>query len=274
MNRRQFAFALPAVSLPALYLAAAPGRAFAAGADPLAAAVAGPLRTAKNTVRDPFRHPLESLRFWGLAPGMTVLEIDPAGGYWTEILAPYLLATGGRYIGAVGGHPEAFKARYADTSLWGDITVSVLDDAASQPLAPAASADLVLTSRNIHDWVAAPGQLGAYLAAFNAALKPHGILAVEDHRADPRVQAPGARDGYVNTDFVVVAAGEAGFVLDDKSEINANPKDTKDYPFGVWTLPPTRRTHAKDQPTPAGFDPAKYEAIGESDRMTLRFHKR
>ncbi len=267
MNRRQFALALPALAL------AVPDIALAASADPLATAVAGPLRTARNTVRDPFRHPLESLRFWGLAPGMTVLEIDPSGGYWTEILAPYLLATGGHYIGAVSGHPDAFKARYADKTLWGDITVSVLDETASQPLAPAGSVDLVLTARNIHDWVEKPGQLGAYLTAFAAVLKPHGLLAVEDHRADPRVQAPGARDGYVSTDFVTTAAGEAGFVLEASSEINANPKDTKDYPFGVWTLPPTRRSHAKDQPTPAGFDPARYEAIGESDRMTLRFHK-
>jgi predicted methyltransferase len=276
MNRRQFTLGLPTLALPALALptlVAVSGSARAADADPLAAAVAGPLRTARNTGRDPFRHPLQSLRFWGLKPGMTVLEIDPGGGYWTEILAPYLLATDGRYIAAVGGQPDAFKARYADRTLWGDITVSVLDETASQPLAPAGAADLVLTSRNIHDWVETPGQLGVYLSAFNAALKPNGVLAVEDHRSDPRPQQPAARDGYVSTDFVVVAAGAAGFVLEAKSEINANPKDTKDHPFGVWTLPPTRRTHAKDQPTPPGFDPARYEAIGESDRMTLRFRK-
>jgi predicted methyltransferase len=118
-----------------------------------------------------------------------------------------------------------------------------------------------------------PGQLTAYLAAFNAALKPGAILGVEEHRADPRPMVAEARDGYVATAWLVAAVEAAGFRLQARSEINANPKDTKDYPFGVWTLPPTRRTHAKDQPTPPGFDPAKYEAIGESDRMTLRFRK-
>ena len=260
LDRRQFTLATSALALAGLPRAAG-------------AAVDSPIRADKNKVRDPFRHPAESLAFWGLKPGMTVVEIDPAGGYWTEILAPYLHATGGRYIGAVGGDPAKFKARFADAGVWGPVEVSVLDETASQPLAPAGAADLVITSRNIHDWLSPPGQLAAYLAAFRAALKQNGLLGVEDHRADPRPMFPDAHDGYVNTAWMTASVEKAGFHLEASSEINANPKDTKDHPFGVWTLPPTRRTHAKDQPTPAGFDPARYEAIGESDRMTLRFRK-
>jgi predicted methyltransferase len=268
MNRRQLNRLL--CSLP---LAALSAPAWAAESPALRAAVEGPLRTPKNKVRDPFRHPGQTLAFWGLAPGMTVVEIDPAGGYWTEILAPYLMATHGHYIAAVGGDPAAFKARYADTAVWGPMQVATLDTAATTPLAPPGSADLLITSRNIHDWMWTPGELDTYLSAFHAALKPGAILGVEEHRADPRPMVPEARDGYVATAWLVAAVEKAGFKLTASSEVNANPKDTKDHPFGVWTLPPTRRTHAKDQPTPAGFDPAKYEAIGESDRMTLRFRK-
>jgi predicted methyltransferase len=261
MDRRQF-------SLAALALASAPG--LAAAAPPLLAKiVAGPQRSADNRRRDPFRHPVESLTFWGLAPGMTVIEIEPSGGYWTEILAPYLLATRGRYIGAVSGEGAAFKARYADPALWGRIEVVPLGG----PLTAPGTADLVLTARNFHNWMWQPGQVAAYLASFHAALKPRAILAVEEHRADPRPQIDDAHDGYVATAYLTKAVERAGFRLDARSEINANPRDTKDYPFGVWTLPPTRRNHARGQPTPAGFDPGKYEAIGESDRMTLRFRK-
>jgi len=267
MNRRQLTLALS--TLPIAGLAA---RAFAAPGGALRAAVDGSQRSAKNRMRDPWRHPAETLTFWGLAPGMTVVEIEPAGGYWTEILAPYLKATGGRYVAAQGGDAAAFKARYADPAVWGDITV-VPFAATSGPLVPDGTADLVFTSRNIHDWMWTPGRVEKALAGFHAALKPGAMLGVEEHRADPRPMVPEARDGYVSVAFLTGAVEKAGFHLAASSEINANPKDTKDHPFGVWTLPPTRRTHAKDQPTPAGFDPAKYEAIGESDRMTLRFRK-
>ena len=267
MNRRQLALALSALPIGALS-----SGAFAAPGGALQAAVAGPQRTAKNRLRDPWRHPAETLAFWGLAPGMTVVEIEPSGGYWTEILAPYLKATGGRYVAAQGGDAAAFKARYADPAVWGDITV-VPFAASSGPLAPDGTADLLVTSRKLHDWLWTPGRLDKALADFRAALKPGAILGVEEHRADPRPMVAEAHDGYVSVAFLTGAVEKAGFRLDASSEINANPKDTKDHPFGVWTLPPTRRTHAKDQPTPAGFDPAKYEAIGESDRMTLRFRR-
>jgi predicted methyltransferase len=263
MLRRRFLLATPVV------LAAAAGAPVLAAASPLEAAVAGPQRSPKNVARDAWRHPLETLTFWGLAPGMTVVEVEPSGGYWTEILAPYLKATGGHYIGAVGGDPAAFKAKYADPAVWGDIAVATLGG----PLGDPGSADMVITARNIHDWMWTPGRLDALLAGFHTVLKPGAILAVEEHRADPRPMVPEARDGYVATAVLVDAVDKAGFALDGRSEINANPKDTKDYPFGVWTLPPTLRSHAKDQPTPADYDSARYAAIGESDRMTLRFRK-
>jgi predicted methyltransferase len=267
MNRRQLSLALPLLGLVGLPLGAAAKPSAA-----LMAAVNGRQRTPANRLRDRFRHPAETLAFWGLTPGMTVVEVSPAGGYWTEILAPYLLATGGRYVAGVGGDRAAFKATYSDRSTWGAIEVAAFD-AASGPLVPAGSADLVITARNIHDWMWVPGRLDKALADFHAALKPRAILGVEEHRADPRPMNPQARDGYVSTAWLTTAVEKAGFALDGASEINANLADTKDHPFGVWTLPPTRRTHAKDQPTPASFDPAKYEAIGESDRMTLRFRK-
>jgi len=264
MNRRQLFLSLSALALPEA--------AVARPSSALLAAVNGPRRSPKNRARDPFRHPAESLAFWGLVPGMTLVEIDPAGGYWTEILAPYLKATGGRYVAAAAGDAAAFKAHFSDPSVWGPIEVVAFTDT-DTPLAPPRTADLVLTARNIHDWMWTPGLLATHLAQFRAVLKPGAILAVEEHRADPRPMNADARDGYVSSAFLTGAVEKAGFSLRASSEINANPKDTKDYPFGVWTLPPTLRTHAKDQPTPAGFDSAKYAAIGESDRMTLRFTK-
>ena len=266
MDRRSF-------TLAALALGAAPTLARPDRLGPIPPSILqGPWRTPENKVRDPFRHPEESLAFWGLAGGMTVVEIEPSGGYWTELLAPFLAATHGRYVAAMPVDPTAFKARYADEAVFGDIEV-VPFDAKSGPLVPHGTADLILTARNFHDWMWTPGLVAKYLTDFHAALKPHAILAVEEHRADPRAMVPEARDGYVATGYLVGEVEGAGFRLDGRSEINANPKDTKTYPFGVWTLPPTRRTHAKDQAPTAGFDPAVYEAIGESDRMTLRFRR-
>lgn len=269
MNRRQLALAMGALPASTL-LAGLPMPAQAAGADVLMGAIAGTQRSDKNRVRDRYRHPLQTLTFWGLEPGMTVVEVEPGGGYWTEILAPYLRATGGTYIAAIEGDGAAFKARYADPSIWG--TLHFADFGAPRPiLATAGSADMVITARNLHDWMWTPGKLDDALASFHAALKPAGVLAVEEHRADPRPMVKEARDGYVSTAFLTEAVEKAGFVFDASSEINANPKDTKDHPFGVWTLPPTLQSHEKDQPTPPGYDAAKYVAMGESDRMTLRF---
>lgn len=234
----------------------------------LTAAINGSQRTAANAARDAFRRPAETLQFWGLKPGMTVLEVNPGGGYWTQILAPYLKATGGRYI-ATGNKP----ALVADEAIWGQTTlVSFSID--SPELAPAGSVDLVITARNIHNWMWRAGMLDKALKDFNAVLKTGGLLGVEEHRSDPRPMVGEARDGYVATAYVISEAQKAGFELDAQSELNANPKDKKDHPFGVWTLPPSRRSSGgASQPTPADFDRAVYDAIGESDRMTLRFKK-
>jgi len=265
MDRRQFtASALALGAVPLL------------GADPsplLTHIVGGRQRTPANVARDRFRHPAKSLAFWGLAPGMTVVEIEPSGGYWTEILAPYLKVTHGRYVAAVGEEgADAFKARFSDPAAWGHVEM-VDFSGTSGPLVGNGAADLVLTARNFHNWMWEPGLTDKVLADFHAALAPHQILALEEHRADPRPMVPGAPDGYVSTAYLTNAVEAAGFTLEASSEINANWQDTKDYPFGVWTLPPTRRTHARGQATPADFDPDKYEKIGESDRMTLRFRR-
>jgi len=236
----------------------------------LAAAVTAPNRDAANKARDAARHPQASLEFWGLKPNQTVIEVAPGGGYWSEILAPYAKSTGGHYIAATGKPDQKLPERFNDKAVYGDIHYTVFSNS-SGPMGPASSADLVLTARNIHDWLWTPGMAEKSMRDFYAVLKPGGILAVEDHRADPRPQKGDARDGYVATATIVSLAEKAGFKLEAKSEINANPKDTKDHPFGVWTLPPVRRS-AENGDNPK-FDHSKYDAIGESDRMTLRFRK-
>jgi predicted methyltransferase len=247
--------------------------------------IAGPQRAANNRARDNWRHPLESLTFWGLQPGQTVLEIDPAGGYWTEILAPYAARTGGRYVAAGLPDPSdpnlserarkaraAFEAKVADRATFGQVAYAGFSAEKGLTAQPA-SADLILTARNIHDWMWTPGAIDMDFTSFAAAMKPGGVLAVEEHRADPRAMVPEARDGYVSEAFVIDAAKRAGLVLEARSEVNANPRDGKNHPFGVWTLPPTRQSAPNGQPPNPSFDHARYDTIGESDRMTLRFRK-
>ncbi len=244
----------------------------------------GAQRPAADVSRDGARHPLESLTFWGLRPGTTVLELFPGAGYWVRILAPYAARTHGHYIttvsaltgdekdGSAKARVDKFKARWADASVYGDIAYAPMGKTTVQ-LVPPGSVDLILTARNIHNLLWEKGELDRDLGLAFAALKPGGVLAVEEHRADPRAQIGDARDGYVATSTVIAAAVKAGFVFDASSEINANPKDTKDHPFGVWTLPPERQS-AEDGKTPdPAFNRATYDAIGESDRMTLRFRK-
>lgn len=238
----------------------------------LAKAIAGADRSPAFVARDRYRHPAEVLAFWGLKPHETVVEIWPSSGYWTEILAPYAMATGGTYVAAVPNAAHPLAQRFADKAVYGNIVTTVFNDK-SGPLVAPGTADLVLTVRNVHNWPRTPGMPEKAFADFYAALKPGGILGVVDHRADPRPMAKDASDGYVSTAYVVKLAEAAGFKLDGQSEINANPKDTKDYPFGVWTLPPTRQSAAEGQKPDPTFDRAKYDAIGESDRMTLRFRK-
>ncbi len=261
-----------AATAPAAPSAPAAPAATAMAQVTLASTIANPARDAAHSKRDVFRHPKETLEFFGVKPGMTVIEINPGSGYYAEILSPYLKAGGGKYIGT--GNPIA---KVADAAVWGPQTyVPFSKD--SGPLVPAGSADMVLTFRNIHNWYWSDGMLDKAMSDFAAALKPGGVLGVVEHRADPRPETvQGARkatDGYVAKATIVAAALKAGLVLDGESEVNANPKDTKDHPFGVWTLPPNSMTAPRGGgAAPAGFDPAKYLAIGESDRQTLRFRK-
>jgi len=237
----------------------------------LKAAIANTSRAEAHKVRDAHRHPGETLAFFGVKPGMTVIEISPGSGYYAEILSPYLKSGGGKYIAT--GNPIAGMA---DQAKWGT-QAYVPFSATSGPIAPAGSADMVLTFRNIHNWMWQPNMLDKAMTDFAAALKPGGVLGVEEHRADPRPEkvegARSATDGYVSEATIVAAAKKAGLVLEAKSEINANPKDTKDHPFGVWTLPPNSTSAPRGGESPSGFDAAKYKAIGESDRHTLRFRK-
>jgi predicted methyltransferase len=250
----------------------------------LQSVLAGPQRSDANRARDAWRHPVETLGFWGLKPGISVLEISPGAGWWTEILAPYAARTGGRYIttGAVIEGPgatdagrasrKAFEDRYSNAAVFGKVEV-VPFSAATRGLGPPNSVDLAFTARNVHNWLGTPGRLDAVFADLYAVIKPGGHLGVKDHRSDPQPMKPGASDGYVSEAFVIEVAQKAGFVLDARSEINANPRDTKDHPFGVWTLPPVRNTAPNGSPPNPAFDRSRYDAIGESDRMTLRFRK-
>ncbi len=242
----------------------------------LDATLAGDHRSAANRARDAWRHPRETLAFFGLRREMTVLEIWPgAGGWYTEILAP-LLREQGRYI-AASWDPEGASQyvqdglqAYADKlaarpDLYDRTTVTALQHpGAMQPVQPG-SVDMVLTFRNLHNWMARDAA-APMLAAMFAALKPGGILGVVEHRAaDSAPQDPQARSGYVREDYAIALAEAVGFELVARSEINANPRDIKDYPRGVWTLPPTY--------TLGDVDRERYAAIGESDRFTLRFRK-
>jgi predicted methyltransferase len=250
----------------------------------LQSAVAGSWRTPANVERDKWRKPVEALTFWGLKPGMTVLELSPGGAWWTEILAPYARMTKGRYIATAAdlNNPELsqaardgraqFEKRFSDRAIYGQIQL-VNFGAKSVGLGAPDSVDFVLNGRNIHNWMAG-GILDKVMGESFAVLKPGGILAIEEHRNAPEtVQDPKAATGYVTEAYVIAAAERAGFKLAARSDLYANPKDDRDHPFGVWTLPPVRRTAPQGQPADPKFDSAPYDAIGESDRMALRFVK-
>jgi predicted methyltransferase len=231
-----------------------------------------PMRSPKFVARDAARHPAEELTFFGVQPNSTVVEIAPGGGYWTEILAPYLYGGGTLYAAVPGGtdsdsvrEAAAFRARAASNRpVFAHLKITEAGGG-KYDIAPAGTADFVLTFRNIHNWMN-EGDADQMFAAFYTALKPGGILGVEEHRgrAD-KPQDPKANDGYVRQDYAIALAKKAGFELVDSSEINANPKDTKDYAQGVWTLPPTFALGDKDR--------AKYAAIGEADNFVLKFRK-
>jgi predicted methyltransferase len=231
----------------------------------LQAAITGPQRPKANKARDKYRHPLETLTFFGIRRDMTVVEIWPGNGWYSEILAPFLKDHGKLYEAVGGGAgAKAFEEKLkADRAVYGEVIVTVLQPPAETAIAPAGAADMILTFRNVHDWLPR-GNTEDYFKAFYRALKPGGILGITDHRADPlRPQDPNAKNGYVRQDYMIQLAEQAGFKLMETSEINANPKDPRNQP--VWNLPPTLRLGQKDR--------AKYLAIGESDRMTLKFTK-
>ncbi|MBC7989905.1 MAG: class I SAM-dependent methyltransferase [Luteimonas sp.] len=243
----------------------------------LADVIAGSWRDPKNSARDAHRHPQETLSFFGVAPTQTVVEITPGGGWYAEILAPYLRESG-RYVAAVvdpAAVPEGksrdyqqknktqLETKFAAAPAQFDRAGVVAYDPAAPSFGAPASADVVLTFRNVHNWRSAKQAEGMF-KGFYAVLKPGGALGVVEHRAKADVPADD-KSGYVGEAQVIAMAQAAGFELDAKSEVNANPKDTKDHPNGVWTLPPVNDHDAEDD--------AKYAAIGESDRMTLRFVK-
>jgi predicted methyltransferase len=235
--------------------------------------LSGSWRSEANRARDVYRHPKATLQFFGVRPDQTVIEITPGGGWYSEILAP-LLRDDGHYVAAVAASPHDGEDRRDDSTLQRKFAADpthfdkarmVAFDPAAPVFGPPASADRVLTFRNVHNWVMSD-TAPAMFKAFFAVLRPGGVLGVVDHRADDSASLDSVKQsGYLPTRYVVKLATDAGFSLDESSEINANPKDTKDYPKGVWTLPPTLTLGEQDR--------AKYQAIGESDRMTLRFVK-
>ncbi|KFL35993.1 class I SAM-dependent methyltransferase [Arenimonas donghaensis] len=247
--------------------------------DPMDAVLAGDWRDPANVARDDWRHPRETLAFFGVGPSQTIVEISPGGGWYTEILAA-LPGEKGSYIGVINDPAQSGNERAqeyytnANTKLreklaaradvYGEATLVEVDPKAPVIGEPG-SADVVLTFRNVHNWVMA-GNEAAMFQSFYDVLAPGGVLGVVEHRAAAgKSLAEVKTSGYLPEDYVIGLAEAAGFVLEEKSEINANPADTKDHPNGVWTLPPGNNHDEADR--------AKYAAIGESDRMTLRFVK-
>ena len=246
--------------------------------------LAGDWRTEDERARDEFRNPQETLAFFGLKPGDTVVEVWPGrSGWYTKVLAPYVKANGGTFIAAnfnpsseFGGPAvAAFKESFVEKpEIYGDVQLTVFpapED--SDGIAPAGSADLVVTFRNVHNWVPG-GYAEKGFADMFAALKPGGTLGVIDHRLPADLaQDPKLPSGYIHEAYVKKLAEDAGFVFEASSDINNNPKDTADHPFGVWTLPPNLRGEPRGADDDPNFDHAPYVAIGESDRFTLRFRK-
>jgi predicted methyltransferase len=235
----------------------------------LATAVhSSPYRSAENMKRDIYRHPLETLTFFGITPEMTVVEIWPSGGWYTEILAPYL-ATKGQYIVAdPPSDPNGYTTKRKEwmakyPAIAGKVKHTAFLSPEHGDIAPAGTADVILTFRNVHNWQPLKAQEAAFKIFFKA-LKPGGVLGVVEHRANAKIKFD-PKSGYVKQSEVVRMATKAGFILAGSSEINANPKDLANYPDGVWTLPPRLKLGEQDKD--------KYLAIGESDRMTLKFVK-
>jgi predicted methyltransferase len=243
-------------------------------AEELTSILAGDQRSDADRARDVYRHPKETLLFFGIRPEMKVLEVWPEPGWYTEIIAPLLRDKGTYYAGVIAADPgskyithrlEEYRAKLAARPDLYDRVKVVTFPAGGGDAVPPGTLDMVLTFRNIHNWMARDEASQAFATMYRA-LKPGGVLGVVEHRGKPDVpQDPKAKSGYVNEDYAIRLIEAQGFRLVAKSEINDNPRDTKDYEQGVWTLPPTYRLGDKDR--------EKYAAIGESDRFTLRFVK-
>jgi len=231
-------------------------------------------RPEADRARDRYRHPKETLLFFGIRPEMTVLEVWPEPGWYTDIIAPLVRDHGKYYAAVIEPDPSSqyvtkrlddYRKKLAsDPTLYGKATVVTFPSHGGD-VVPPGSVDLVVTFRNIHNWMAKGTAPDAFATIFRA-LKPGGVLGVTEHRGNPALpQDPRAKSGYVNEDYAIKLIEAQGFRLLGSSEVNANPKDTKDYEQGVWTLPPTYRLGDKDR--------EKYAEIGESDRFTLKFEK-
>jgi predicted methyltransferase len=236
--------------------------------------LAGNQRSAENRARDVYRHPRQTLLFFGIRPEMKVLEVWPEPGWYSEILAPLLRDRGRYYAAVIAPDPSspyntkrlaAYRQKLAaNPELYDRVEVLNMPTDGGDVVAPA-SLDMVVTFRNLHDWMA-QDEASQVFATLYKALKPGGVLGIVEHRGNPAAaQDPKAKSGYVNEDYAIRLIEAQGFRLVAKSEVNANPRDTKDYEQGVWTLPPSYRLGAKDRD--------KYAAIGESDRFTMRFVK-
>lgn len=241
--------------------------------------IAGEWRT-EQSARDVYRNPKETLAFFGLKPGDKVIEIFPGGGWYTGVIAPYIHQTGGDYVATMFeasmgeryvNSNKRFLTKFSDNEIFGEINV-VPFGAKSGAMADG-DADMILSFRNVHSWMGG-GYADKAFADFYAALKPGGVLGIVEHRLpESAEQDPKASTGYVQVSYTKALAKEAGFEFVGASEVNANPKDTADHPFGVWTLPPSSRKAARGKEMASDFDAAKYLAIGESDRYTLKFRK-
>ena len=284
MTLRQVLQTLPGSLLGALLLTSGPLLAEDPGLDEktraaLHAAIGGDHRSAANKGRDQYRHPLETLAFFGFRSDMTVVEIWPGAGWYTEILAAALNDDGKLYAAQYSLNPPfGYQRRYfgsfmtklgSTPNVYRDVVITSLEFPYELHAAPPGSADLVVTFRNIHNWVGRgygreQTKLG-YRAMYDV-LKPGGILGIVDHRwPDPDNEDPFSENGYISEERIIADAENAGFELAGRSDINANPQDTRDYPEGVWTLPPSYALGDENRD--------RYTRIGESDRMTLKFIK-
>ena len=240
----------------------------------LRAAIAGSHRSSNNAARDQWRHPYDTLTFFGIKPNMTVVELTPGGGWYTEILAPYLRDSGKLITADAAFDPAkrplvAFKKKLdANPAVFGKVAPGVFEPPSTYNFAAPGSVDMVVTFRNLHNWIEEGGddELKSVFRAVYTSLKPGGVLGIEEHRLPEAMpQDAKASSGYVHESYVIKMAESVGFRLAAKSDVNANPNDKADHKNGVWALPPTLANRDQDRD--------KYRAIGESDRMTLKFVK-